>query len=294
MKKKRILLIAGIIAAALVVVVSIVFYRSNRCLTVTGYEVGCAVSAGDVSEGNVRIVLLSDLHAASFGKDNEKLCAAVKSQKPDLIFLAGDMTSDGKDSDEAVSALINKLSAAAPVYMSLGNSEAAGHSADEVRAVFSQAGAKVLDLEYDDIEIRGIPLRIGGIYGYCMSDKYLSSGEAKQNECDFLYDFTDTERVKLLMSHMPVAFILYGSLERWDADVVFSGHAHGGQIRLPFVGRLYAPDMGWFPDRTDGVFTSADGKRNLVVSRGLSGGDYPRFANVPEIVTVDVKTSVVS
>ena len=104
-----------------------------------------------------------------------------------------------------------------------------------------------------------------------------------------MWEFENTDRYKILLSHLPIAWLKNDALEEWNVDCVFSGHLHGGQVILPGIGGVYAPDMGWFPGRLKGVFDSKDGKRHLVLSAGLGNTEViPRFNNIPEIVCVDL------
>ena len=122
-----------------------------------------------------------------------------------------------------------------------------------------------------------------------LSDKYLETGEADPGECKILWEFENTDRYKILLSHLPIAWLKNDGLEEWDIDCVFSGHLHGGQVILPGIGGVYAPDMGWFPGQMKGIFDSEDGKRHLVLSSGLGNTELvPRFNNIPEIVCVEL------
>ena len=106
----------------------------------------------------------------------------------------------------------------------------------------------------------------------------------------FTKAFCDTDRLKLLMCHMPYTWLVHSGLEVWDIDCVLSGHVHGGQLRLPLIGGFWAPDQGWFPGREAGLYRSEDGTRTMVLSRGLGSTEkLPRFNNIPELVVLEIK-----
>ena len=217
--------------------------------------------------------------------------SGIASQSPDLILLTGDLLNSGEPVTEIATNLISSLCEIAPVYLSLGNHEIEyrDNFGTDITQLYQDAGAIVLEHQYRDITVKGQSLRIGGIYGYCLPDKYLETEEADLSECMFLWDFENTDRYKILLSHLPIAWLKNDALEEWNMDCVFSGHLHGGQVILPGIGGVYAPDMGWFPGRLKGVFDSKDGKRHLVLSAGLGNTEViPRFNNIPEIVCVDL------
>ncbi len=88
---------------------------------------------------------------------------------------------------------------------------------------------------------------------------------------------------------MPYSWIKKGSLDSWDVDCVLCGHIHGGQVRFPWIGGLWAPDQGWFPGKVCGLYWSKDESKAMLLSRGLGNTDkYPRFNNIPEILVLDL------
>ncbi len=239
----------------------------------------------------IRVVQLTDLHNSEFGENNARLVSLVAQQQPDLILMTGDMINGREEETEIAVSLVRRLIEVAPVYFSFGNHEVTHERmfGRDLTALFEEAGATVLDRTYEDVTVNGKTIRLGGIYGYCLPEKYYSSGEAKRWECEYLKEFQDTESYTLLLAHLPTCWIRNDNLDIWQIDCVVSGHEHGGQIRLPLIGGLYAPDQGFFPGRSSGIYASQDGRRVMVLSRGLgSGVGVPRFNNVPEIVVADI------
>jgi len=281
--KKRIWILA---ALAVCLLLGLEVYRSNCCLTVE-YE---TFSSDKLTEA-IRIVHLSDLHNREFGENNRQLLDRVSGQKPDLILFTGDLvTGHIKETDTAMN-LVEELVKIAPVYVSVGNHEQQHEKnfGSDLIGMLNYRGARVMEYSYEDVTVKGQNLRVGGISGYCVPEIYLRTGEAKVPECDYLKEFQDTSRCTLLMCHMPVSWILNDAISYWDTDVVFSGHAHGGQFRLPLLGGVCAPDMGLFPGRLEGQFPSRDGTKTMILSRGLGNSvPVPRLNNPPQILVVDL------
>lgn len=282
--KKKIFIVVMILV---VMLAGLELYCSNECLTVSRYEVTDARI-----EGKVRMAVLADLHNHEFGKNNQRLIQRVKDENPDIILCVGDFVNREEENTEVAEHVVTELCKIAPVYVSLGNHEVGQEElfGTDLKRTFERCGAKVLEYAYEDVDISGQKLRIGGLYGYCVPAKYLASQEADAQECGFLEEFMNTENYTVFLCHMPCMWTVGEALEEWKIDLVVSGHSHGGQIRIPFVGGVYAPDEGWFPGRTCGVYQSEDETRTMVLTRGLgSTGKIPRINNIPEITIVDLK-----
>lgn len=288
MKSKRrrlpiILLIIGLLTIAAL----FSYFLSTHGLTVSRFT---AVS--DKISSPIRIVQLSDLHNAEFGPGNSRLVAKVAKQEPQLILITGDLVDAGENSTSAAESLIRELAAIAPVYISFGNHEAEFEDryGRDLRECYTAAGGTVLEREWIDIELDGQRIRLGGIYGYCLPEELTEGNKERNKETVFTKAFCDTDRLKLLLCHMPYTWLVHSGLESWDIDFVFSGHVHGGQVRLPLIGGFWAPDQGWFPGREAGLYRSEDGTRTMVLSRGLGSTEkLPRFNNIPELVVLEIK-----
>lgn len=285
-KVKRGLLFAAVVLVLCAVWLGYSIHRSATVLTVAAYEI-----PADVTE-SIRIVQLSDLHSDVYGEENAELIALVEGQTPDLIFLTGDMLNrKGSAADvPPLCDLISRLTQIAPVYWSDGNHERMfmGATGVDLHPQLAAAGAVVLDDAYVDITVKGQDIRIGGYYGYYGVPHIITDDPAEEAAQDaFFREFENTQRLKLLLCHIPTAWVDWGYLDKYPVDVVFSGHYHGGQVRLPMIGGLYAPYVGFFPAYTRGVFYGTEGV--CVLSAGLgSEPGLPRVNNLPELVVADL------
>ena len=240
---------------------------------------------------SVRVILLSDLHGKSFGRENSRLIAKIEEQTPDVIFLDGDMIDRSADSADVqeLLRLIKRLHEIAPVYFAPGNHELEYMQTDtSLLTQVAEAGAVVVNDSYADVTLAGQPLRIGGTMGHAFYFGRSEEEFSSSPEYQFLKAFEDTDVPKICLAHMPDTFIFNGAYNLWNVDLILSGHTHGGLIRLPFIGGLYAPMQGWFPEYDQGYFRL--GKHmQMVITSGLAGhGMIPRINNPPEIVVIDL------
>ena len=206
-----------------------------------------------------------------------------------------------EDEAEALLSLVERLSAIAPVYYSIGNhdvhiySETIEMSSNECvwfigRTKFldrlEEAGAVFLEADYVDTEINGDSVRIGGLYSFAY--RYvLDSDENWEKRRLFLEDFCDYDGFKVMLSHRPESFIEKKGFAWWDLDVILSGHTHNGLIANPFTHRAIWTTEGFFPEHAYGEF-DLDGMR-MIITSGLAGWRIiPRVFNPPEIAVVDI------
>lgn len=280
--KKKHKEIISITTAAIFLLLSVII--SNYHLEVKRYNY-----TDDISDV-CRIVLISDLHGNTFGKNNEHLLKKIRKLSPDIICLAGDFIDEDNTSEDNAELInfLNKLTDITPVYYSFGNHDLGylkinGYSLlDDI----SKTGCVILEEEYVDIDINDKQIRLGGIYNYAFNQQYASKEEwMKDSTFIFLDKFTDTDRTKILMCHRPESFI-YDNASFWEIDYVLCGHTHGGIWRLPFIGGLVAPEQGLFPEYDKGEYNINN--ITMIISSGLSGyKKIPRLFNSPEITVIE-------
>ena len=242
----------------------------------------------------VTLVVLSDLHDHEFGTQNEELVKKTAEQHPDLILLDGNFLNEDSENGNIPCELIEKRVEIAPVYFALGNHELSYIESDHPDLIpqLQEAGTVVLDKNYVDLEIGETSLRLGGMYDYAFGqDGNNTASNAPEDVRTFLEDFQNTDCLKIMMSHRPDSFIFGDAASYWDIDLVISGHNHGGQVVIPFLGGLYGGDQGWFPEYVHGMYQK-DGM-NLFVTSGLGSHDQilKRFNNPPEIAVLKILPS---
>ena len=287
-KKKRhtLFMIILIILLLLAAYILISLWVSVNFLTVREFtaEIG--------ADHPVRTVVISDLHDHKFGEDNEKLAEKIREIDPDLIFIDGDMLNGESENEEVPVTLIRELKDTAPIYYALGNHEIDymenGHP--ELTEELEAAGAVVLDKEYVDVEVDGIQIRLGGMYDYAFGlNGNNDASSAPDDTRSFLEDFQNTDRLKIMLAHRPDSFIFGDASKVWDVDLVISGHNHGGQVVLPFLGGLYGGDQGFFPEYVHGMYEKDNFQMLVTSGLGSDRQKLPRFNNPPEIAVLEIR-----
>lgn len=263
---------AVLLAIALLFFIGFALWQNND-LTLTQYT---AATAKDVPKEGLKIVQVSDLHNKSFGKQNEKLLSRIREQNPDLILMTGDAADCRRTDIEVVLDFLAAATEIAPVYYVSGNHENRLRI-DRKTALYAglrESGVQILNDETQTVSVRGCEIVLLGL-----DDAHLAGGTL-QTLCADLPENT----LQILLAHEPQELTNYAAA---GVDFVFSGHTHGGQMRLPFIGGLAAPDQGLFPQYDAGEFTEND--TVLYVSRGLGNSLFPvRVLNRPELVCVTV------
>jgi predicted MPP superfamily phosphohydrolase len=282
------LLLAVAVAAIAVAMASLVLV-SNRCLQTTTYQVGSArlPSAFD----GYRIVQISDLHERRFGPQQSRLMQAIREARPDLIVVTGDIINARWTRARNSLELARQLAVVAPTYFVTGNHEIYSRGADTLVGFLENLGVQVLRGRSVLIEREGRSLALAGIddpdaFGRWRVPEAASVGRWRAVLGE-LRRGIPPQLYTVLLSHRPELLADYA---RQGFDLVLAGHAHGGQVRLPFIGALWVPDQGLRPCYTEGAYAASG--TTMVVSRGL-GSTWPsfRFLNRPELVVVKLRTA---
>ena len=250
---------------------------------------------GDVPEAfdGYTIVQVSDLHNKAFGDESRRILSKLAEQEPDIILITGDMIDSRNTDVEAALDFAKQAADAAPCYYVSGNHESRVLEAfEELKAGLADCGVTVLENEKVTIERDGSSIVLMGVQDPAFGAAYILGDERGTMEQQ-LKELTggtegDESDFTVLLSHRPEMLDVYAAA---GVDLVFTGHAHGGQWRLPGVGGLVAPCQGFFPKYTDGVH--AYGDTTMYVSRGLGNSLIPvRIFNRPELVVVELRHEI--
>lgn len=227
-----------------------------------------------------RITQVSDLHDGLFGDNQNHLVEKVKKTKPDAIFITGDVIDSNRYDLEQSLEAVRGFVEITDVYYVIGNHEVATNRVEEIYEALSSIGVHVMPNTNVTIEREGQSIAFIGI-----EDPL--NGVETQEMLDSALQGVNPKNLNILLAHRPEEFNAYVQNQ---IDLVFSGHAHGGQIRIPGIGGLVAPSQGLFPKYTAGIYS--EGVTNMNVSRGLGNSTFPfRILNLPEIVVMELKSA---
>lgn len=262
----------------------------NRQLCMTEYEI-VFEKLPSVFSGK-KILQLSDLHTKKYGDNYDNLINSCKTADPDYIFFTGDLYSRNEVNLDHKLVLMKRLRTIAPVYYVFGNHEADTPEKAEVLAIkLEQCGINVL-------RNKKICLYSGeeyiNVYGADIESKYYKNSKGSYSnlpqltveKLDRMLGESDKYHFNILLAHTPFPFINYA---KWGADLIFSGHCHGGVIRIPKIGGLLSPERKFLPEYTKGVYANDKNENSakMVVSAGL--GKF-RLQNPSEIILVTLRS----
>lgn len=238
-----------------------------------------------------KILHISDLHNKEFGDDQKGILSKIKQMKPNIIVITGDLIDSNNTNIPIAMELIKGAREVAPILYVSGNHEAWSGSYDSLKNQLEEAGVIVLDNEKFEVTRKNASMEFIGLRDPSFSSSdylYREEGSEIQQVLKDLVELKEIEaeeikaNFKILLAHRPELLNVYSES---NVDLVFSGHAHGGQFRLPFIGGVIAPDQGLFPEFTEGIHS--ENNTSMIISRGLGNSIIPiRIFNRPELIVV--------
>jgi len=282
-KKKRII----VIAVVTTILLGLIFWTAwgNTALELNAYT----ISSDRLPEAfdGYRIVHVSDLHNTEMGKDNDKLLDMLREADPDIIAITGDII-DSRNTNIDIALQFTKTAMEiAPCYYVTGNHEARVSEYDELKEGMIELGVVVLEDGRIELEQSKETITLLGVNDPSFQTDYLFGDPETVMQSKLQDIINEEDTYTILLSHRPELFEVYTESK---VDLVLSGHAHGGQFRLPFVGGLVAPNQGLFPKYDAGLYTEEN--TNMIVSKGIGNSILPfRFNNRPEVILIELKCS---
>lgn len=264
-------------------------YKQNNDIVTTNYTY-VSNKVPTVFDG-MKIVHLSDLHNKTFKESQRTLLSKIKRAHPDVVFITGDIVDSRRYHDKPSLILVNKLAQKWPVYYVTGNHERNSNHFHQLEPLIKKAGIYVLRNQTKVYTKQEDHIYISGIDDPSFAIDFPDSDDATFTENALQTaqkEFDVQDSLCILLSHRPELMHLYA---KQQFDIVFTGHAHGGQIRIPFIGGLIAPHQGFFPDYTAGLHEIR--KTIMVINRGLGNSLFPfRVFNRPEVIVLTLKSGL--
>ena len=280
---KNFSIILGAIILALFVTLVIWGIYCDNTIAITNYCVN-----NTKNDAKLKFVVITDLHNKEYGEKNADLAALVKEQNPDFIAVCGDMVNRGYPDTTKMKDVLEKLSKIAPTYCCLGNHERdnAAKFGTDFKSETNSTGAVLLDNEYIKFTKNGKSVLIGGMSDYPYYEFYTPDDDVPSRTLWEEFAEKAKNNFTILLHHQPE--YIAEDAKKTDIDLIVCGHTHGGQIQLPFIGGVIAPNQGLFPKYDKGEF-DLDGTK-MIVCAGLSNTVFiPRINNQVEIGVVTIK-----
>lgn len=266
----------------LTVVLLTVAVIQNKALGITHMNVNSSDIPAAFS--GFKIAQISDLHNDEFGEGNKKLFEKIRKCEADIIVVTGDVIDSRRTDVDVTVSFFKEAVKIAPIYYVNGNHESRISEYEYLKEEIKKIGVVVLENEAVNIGKDGESITLIGINdpAFDMGGEYFDKNDSEMNMAENINTLKG-EGYNILLSHRPEYFDLYVSC---DVDLVFTGHAHGGQFRIPFVGGLIAPGQGLFPEYDSGMYS--EGNTHMIVSRGIGRSVIPlRINNSPEIILAE-------
>ncbi|MBQ8902442.1 MAG: metallophosphoesterase [Bacilli bacterium] len=257
-------------------------YFQNTALQVTKFLI--VDSKIPKSFNNYRIIQLSDFHNTTSKKLTNQLVEEITKEEPDIIVITGDLIDSRRTNVDVAIDFLGKIKDIAPIYYVSGNHESRISEYETLKKEMNDLGINLLDNEVIEIQKKDDIINLIGI------DDPSFSNTIEVDDCEIIEDQIksvnyDENFYTILLSHRPEAFKTYVNE---NINLIFSGHAHGGQIRLPFIGGIFVPNQGFFPKYTSGKYEEKN--TTMIVSRGIGNSLFPfRINNRPELIVVELK-----
>ena len=288
-KKHKVISVLLCILSAIIIFFAVNIIVSNCILTYNEYTVETTKIKGQTT-----LVAISDSEGRSFGENNSRLAEKVKDANPEFVMILGDMVDDDTGDYSGVVNLCNTLAKDFPVYYTLGNHELSFWESEQskylenLKNAINSTGATMLVNEMTEFTTKdGDKITVAGLKQFPYFEYYAPDYDNDENKLFQKYLNQENENhFSILMCHYPETY-MWG-LDKYNIDLMVSGHTHGGLFRIPFVGGVYAPEQGFMPKYSKGFYSN--GNANMIISAGLNNSqNIPRLFNPLDVTVVTIK-----